>query len=639
MDIRKPTHYAILIGIDDYTDRPLKSCVRDARDVEMFLRGALGDSVEIHSLTASQYKYRQGESTQAHEESTHGPTYDNVVSTILAVASAATVGNFVYMHYSGHGCSKRTQSADYLDDVALVLLGEGQIPVQYLWGEELSSYIKLMIDNGLIVTLVLDCCFSGAVSRTDEPEVRFLPHDPAIDPGTSNMQMRGPLDAASYPGNRHVSMLPNWLLNPDGYTILTACGPNEQTEGVRFNGQSYGALSYYLLETLKYLGFTRRHKDIYGRLCAKLRASAIRNQNPILYGNKEQAFFGPMGTGRTATSITIIKRPDSKLELQGGSAHGLSEGDEVILSPLHSVEGGTMLPQCSVLAKIIEIRSFTSFLVISGETTKSPRTGWSATIISQARLRSLSIRLGLRLTDRKRWVSALKEKSLNAHDGGAEHPVAFELLLTTDQQYKILDELGDDLADIPSMSQDNTSIDQVCNTLEHLARFRLVRDLSNAADAISYLNSVVVQIDIAGRSYGPGCQIETGDDAKAELVIDNKRDEPIYVFPYSVGPCWEVEGIFYGTYIVVKPKQSLSKQLQMKIPNPMKDAGHDTCEDILKVIATSQPTSFDLFELPRLGDQPNNRKDHKIRRGGFDELESWTTMNFPVRVSLSVSVL
>jgi hypothetical protein len=50
------THYAVLIGIDDYPDKPLKSCVRDVQDTKTYIESVLHDVVEIQTFVTSQIK-------------------------------------------------------------------------------------------------------------------------------------------------------------------------------------------------------------------------------------------------------------------------------------------------------------------------------------------------------------------------------------------------------------------------------------------------------------------------------------------------------------------------------------------------------------------------------------------------------
>jgi len=100
-----------------------------------------------------------------------------------------------------------------------------------------------MVENGLVMTLILDCCFSASVYRRDDPSIHFLPYDAEIDSKYS-------LDAGNILENeitayRDASMIPNWLINSDRCAILTACGPYEEAVEPKFDGQRHGALSYF----------------------------------------------------------------------------------------------------------------------------------------------------------------------------------------------------------------------------------------------------------------------------------------------------------------------------------------------------------------------------------------------------------
>lgn len=86
-------------------------------------------------------------------------------------------GDFVYIHYSGHGT--RLPSG-----LALVLLSEDGRGSRYLRGRNLASDLHNMVKKGLRVTLVLDCCFSGSVVRNSDWhgfEVRCIDYNPTVD--------------------------------------------------------------------------------------------------------------------------------------------------------------------------------------------------------------------------------------------------------------------------------------------------------------------------------------------------------------------------------------------------------------------------------------------------------------------------
>ena len=628
------THYAILIGIDGYPDKPLKSCVRDVQDTKMYLESILHGSVEVQMITASQIGPKSPDAVKDREL---WPTYHNVISAFKRVTSLARAGDFVYIHYSGHGTRKPPfgEFTNSTGDLALVLLTKENRET-CLWGSELASLLDDMVNKGLVITLVLDCCFSGSVYRRDDPSIRFLPC-------TAEMVSQYPPDLErSFKDEilpyRNVSMRPNWLINPDGYTILTACGPHEETIGARFNGQGHGALSYFLLESLKCVGLTKRHMDIYNHLHAKFRGSGLPH-NPILYGNRNQRFFGQASSDITAVAVSIIVKRGGLLELQAGHAHGVTTDDQFVLYHLGCAEGDPGSQGHLVNVKVVGTRALTSDLEQLDTSPIRIRTGWMARVCTRLSLRRFPVRLASGLPHRDAWLTALKERSLDVHVDTEKYPFAFDVVLKNGE-YEVLDELGHKIDHLTSMPQDQTDVSQIGSILEHLARFQLARALVNEASAGSFREVFEVRVFSNGEYFGPDCLIEMEHNAIAELVVENRGDKDLYVFVYDLGPYWQVENANHGTYIVVTPQHNgerdkrTRKKLRMMIPDQMREKGHRSCKDILKVFVTSQPTSFDLLELPRLGGRAKTPEADKTRREGGDGLENWAVMNFSIHISL-----
>lgn len=66
------THFAILIGIDAYSEKPLKSCVRDVKEIEKHLKN-MPIPVHIQMLTAAE----DSNSSRLAGDPNFWPTYDN----------------------------------------------------------------------------------------------------------------------------------------------------------------------------------------------------------------------------------------------------------------------------------------------------------------------------------------------------------------------------------------------------------------------------------------------------------------------------------------------------------------------------------------------------------------------------------
>jgi hypothetical protein len=269
--------HAILIGIESYADRPLKACVGDVIAVSERLEQT------VRPIRTEKLLAPLGPLPQPYLSAGSGvlwPTYDNFTSALRLTICAASAGDGVYIHYSGHGTKEDKPQGEYSNmltgDLVLVLFEkEQESQPKYLWGTTLAHYLSVMVDKGLVVTLVLDCCFAASVYRREGLELRSLPYDPNLDrrSGDDTLQLVGdfgrPLNNKAS-SSRDISMQPNWLLNADKHAILAACGPLEEAYEIELDdGRKHGALSYGLVRVLDAPeGPKRRHRDIFDQLRA-----------------------------------------------------------------------------------------------------------------------------------------------------------------------------------------------------------------------------------------------------------------------------------------------------------------------------------------------------------------------------------
>lgn len=69
-------------------------------------------------------------------------------------------------------------------ELALVLFEDNEVGISYLRGRYLAEALQRMVNKGLMVTFVLDRCFSGSVVRHNDWQsfdVRSLSYNPDVD--------------------------------------------------------------------------------------------------------------------------------------------------------------------------------------------------------------------------------------------------------------------------------------------------------------------------------------------------------------------------------------------------------------------------------------------------------------------------
>ncbi|KAI9889130.1 MAG: hypothetical protein M1814_005792 [Vezdaea aestivalis] len=682
-------YHAVLVGIDAYHEKPLTSCVRDVEDFKAYLEhdylGWMSEAPNIYSLTAPSTKEidlpdrstTSSKSSNLSKDRRSWPTYDNVKATFLGVLSQAQAGDFVYIHFSGHGTTippSQGFSNSATGELALVLL-RGLTGISLLKGSELASLIKDMVNKGLTVTLVLDCCFAGSTMR-DDGSTRFVMFDPKFHaaPETGARTTPGVERGTEKSSHREASMLPNWLINPDGYSILTACGPTESAGSiVDENRLSHGALSYLLLRALKRLdhGYATQQL-IYQHLRIKfLETESVRRlvQNPILYGNSTLSFFGPANLGTSSALVPIIQSGDG-LRLEAGEAHGVSNGDTFVVTALRPAKKEAGSRRDPTVVKVSRGGSLTSDLALVGTSINQTGHGLLATPLARFSLRRFPIELGSAVSfSEERKQSLQRRSTLNIYEAGdfnLENPVAFYLTTIGDHSYELRDELNRSVPNIPALT-DNSEKEWECmlDVLEHLVMFKMIRQLANNSlmnvphpfddlYTAKLVNSTGTEINpgCSVQCSHPKCLIKVKSDSKLTLVINNNtktNGNNLYLHVFNMSSDWKVENVLRGTYEVIPPRYSNKHQgyvkgttgeyredLYMQITEEMKEKGTSCCEDIIKVFLTTRPTSFASLELPAIFKFAGLKGVDSTREGGNIDLpEDWAALNFRVQTSFN----
>ncbi|KAI6081065.1 caspase domain-containing protein [Hypoxylon rubiginosum] len=656
------TYYAVLIGINSYQQKPLKGCVRDVQSIQRFLAASSKQPLIMTVLTAEEQS--EVGSVGNSNDLALRPTHGNVVEALEKIIRNARSGDFVYIHFSGHGTRSAPESEfsnQSTGDLALVLLDkETGSGTRYLWGTRLANLVNAMVQVGVQVTMVLDCCFSASVYRWDDLDSRYLPYTHEVhvgpdscpeetskpSPETKTLQKHGASES------RDISMLPNWLMNPDGYTIIVACGPDEEAREPAIDGEKHGALSYCLLKALNEFGNqVKRHKDFYDHLRVNLKQLVGYQQTPVLFGNGNLGFFGPIAIDRSLPYTPVVVNKDGSIELQVGEAHGVANGDEFYLRPMSSTVASDSSRGPCVAAVVIQVKAFTS-IVKPMDTPSAPlRTGCTGTPVTTAILRSFSVRLHADLPYPDRWPEILQSHSLDSRSGACHPSDSFRLTMD-DNEYVILDSSNQKIDGVPRMPLETTAPARVVTVLQHLAKYQMVKSLSNSKPVGSFAKSFNIKLRSQwGESLREDCFFEVQQDAahtvKLTFELKNTGCQKIYAYILNLNPKWGVTNIYFKTHEAAAVKDisegysgTIIRRLRIEIPSTLADQGYRHCDDIIKVFVTSQPTSFDILELPRLGELFDKTTDQSDTPRGEDLVKSlvedqWMTFNYPIRTLLN----
>ncbi|KAK9418572.1 putative Peptidase C14 caspase domain-containing protein [Seiridium unicorne] len=681
------THFALLVGVDFYPKDSndwhcLRGSVQDVREINEYLTRS-PTQVQVQMLTAT---CNDPDPSRPVENGENLANHKNVVEKLEDIASRAPAGSLIYIHFSAHGTAIEP-SSKFSDgstgDLALVLLeGDNGLNVRYLRGVELAFQLRNMVDNGLRVTLVLDCCTSGSVLRDrSDPSVRYLPYNPRVDiayppiPG-KNLGLQ---DIAVQPINRSGSMRPNWLVNPDGYTILTACGPTEEAKEIEVASQYHGALSYFLLRCFERYGQVNgRSHDIYSYVRARFLDPRFREhvskQTPMLYGNQSLLFFENVACELGAIEVPIVQTR-GKVQLEAGQVHCVCEGDKFVLLP-QVVQQTSTGDGNELFFEVTSAGDLVSVLKMSDPQT-TIHSGATVTACTRLSLRRFPIRVELRLPCLSVWTTALISRpsldvsfaERNTLDSRTLY--SFNVAIVAKNYYEIRDDSNQLVSGLPLSPYDlEENADYVLDIVEHLAQFKWLMGLTNrrlmdpdhpfpAMFSVSLTNP-------SGRVFQPGC-MHSGHFhpwcSHSECVVDMKHGEKLiidvenksspddlglYLHLYGMGSSWNIENLLKADFAVIPPRSSNQhvrdykygttgkwrKKITMTVPDRQGEKRMCQCDDVFKILLTPQPTSFSLWELPELG---KASKGHGVGEGRGDApptlSEDWALLSFHVRTS------
>jgi hypothetical protein len=318
--------------------------VRDITLVEAFLKRQFNlPSERIYKLTASNVDG----SSEPSESPEQLPTYENIVRKLQEITEKAQPQDQVYIHYSGHGGRAVTnypqsKGTKGIDEV-LVPTDIGKPTSRYLRDVELAALLQTMVDKGLVVTVVLDSCHSGGTTRAGDSAIRGADRE-TVDttPRPTESLVASAEDLAktwqdlaeetTRSGKSNMSFLPG----AKGYVMLAACRPSEYAYEYEFNGKERnGALTYWLLDSLKNCSPDLTYKVIYDRINAKVH-SKFPSQTPMLFGEGNRLVFGS-DSASLQYAVTVMQVDAAKnpvvLRLNAGQAQGLSEGAQLAIYP------------------------------------------------------------------------------------------------------------------------------------------------------------------------------------------------------------------------------------------------------------------------------------------------------------------
>lgn len=661
-----PGYWALLVGINFYINptEHLEGCVRDVENIKAYLENC-PFSIQTRTFTAT--VPADPTSNCPSESKGSWPTYENITNALQHITDTAAAGDFVYIHYSGHGAQTLPNAAysnHETGDLALVLFYEN-FGRRYFRGVDFAQRVNRMVEKGLTVNIVLDCCFSASVVRKGSVgNTRATRHAHAIDKPGEPGSLPQPADVG-VPFNkigRDGFAVPKWLINPDGYTILTACGSDEVAMelGLGHDGLKTGALTHFLLLALTSLhrsGVEISQQSLHSYLLVQFQLHRP-SQNPVLYGNRTLSFFGKLLPVDTL-SVSVIWR-DHQLLLEAGEAHGVCKGDKYMLSAFECPETGPDQTTVGSVSVFVDaVGSLTSVLAPTPDQ-DDVETGWKAHLVTPFSLKETTVRFVPEISNEKYSMGVEKAtrslQLLAVNDQPL--PWLYTVITNDSGDYEIRDQKNQPLSGLQVISENGQdSVEAVMGTLNHISRFKSIEAIENRIANSTFMRRFTIRME------GPDGDIHEGigvlnvrESERVKLVIQNHGSTVLYAYVYNLSSSWGIKNIFSGaSHWSIPPKnnkkghQGMEQgEFEMFVPDHFKKRNYLRCRDVFKIFLTTRPIPFTSLEMPALCG-PDSKRTDTIRGDHSDVLdlllgiqptlrgseakaliEEWTSHNFVV---------
>ncbi len=621
MSTNQPTMYALLVGIDDYASKrvpDLGGCVNDVDAMEQLLRDKFKVApANIKKLT--------------NQAATHQAIKDTFKVHLIGQAQAWVKAGrkepppaFLF-HYSGHGSQARDDTGTEPDGLDETLVPHdsrtrGVYDIKdWELGQLLDELTQHFVDEKSReyfgnVTVILDCCHSGSGTRdigrdilpTRRCESDLRPQ-PTQRPLTAGAMTRGATTASG------------WLKKDERYVLLAGCRDREEAnEHIVREGEGrrqHGALTYFLIKELA--GMNPYNPLTYRELHDQVRYqvnSLYKSQMPQCEGDRDREVFGGVRPARDVF-LTVVDKSKGFIWVDGGVAHGLTDGSELQVYPPETRQLGDAGEAIATLTvkSVGAIRS--GCQVTAGE--KNIPIGAKA-VIYQLDPVSMQRSIILDIPDDANTLKAVQNRL--AEDDVKNYvevvpddaPADFRIAKVKNKLH-LQDGAGEllvapfDLDDLHGLGRD----------LAHLVRYYNALELSNKASNSALAGKV--NLEIKKLDFDPKTQQPIARDfertAGGELIIEtgqefvirvtNQANIPLYFTLLEFGYAWDIYQWYpevKGAHEPLAPGQSyflgLSADPEEQLVFELEDMAE--ARETYKVIATKEEADFEILTQDEL---------------------------------------
>lgn len=634
--VRQPPIHALLIGIDYYPDATpphrtlfhnLGGCVRDVLEVDAFLRERL-------DVPSSQITCLLSPLPGVDALGTHLPTYDNIVSAWKRLIYEVPSGEQIYIHFSGNGgrvktCMPEVKGTGALDEALAPCDVNDRAKGRFLRDVEVARLLEQMTERRHFVTIVIDACHSSGLSKGEVFPRCGLAAD--LEPRPSDglgsaVASPAELAATVQRGAGSRSAGDAWHFGPNSGVLVAACRQNEFAFEYAFDGHvRRGALTYFWLETLDRRGPSLSYRAALRSINADMIAYHL-PQTAMVVGDADREVLGLQHI-RPVRAIPVLAVDNHRITLLAGMASLMRRGMRLAIAPpdavtdfvelagLPEVEVGEVGAAQSIARRIddkpgeIVVGAQAIPLRYTQSVTRLVKWMPSGLAGEEEARRTLTEALA---ADPSRLVAAAPDDTA-AHYFVTTTPAS----ATGEFEYRVDDAAGVPVRNLgPAIGvADQHAAARVVSRIVHLARFSSVHTLDNSDPHSPLAGRFELELLALPDDF------QHGDPVIPRPFIGGQPDN----LPHNTWICLRLRNrsVFelHAVVLDLQPDWGISKAVPSDLPflqlapDTVYDTairawlprGYDSSTDILKAIATVEPTAFDWLCLDPLDQLDGHR--------------------------------
>ncbi|MEM1322795.1 MAG: caspase family protein [Bacteroidota bacterium] len=264
---KRTTLKALLVGVNDYSRYPLRGCVNDVNDMINFL----SEDCREQNIAFDPVVLLNEEATRP-----------NIIHYFLTHLGKSLKGDQLLFYFSGHGTRRLAPSQFWHNSPnhffeSIVCYNQKDEDICDIADKELSFLIYHVMQHcSTPIVMIIDCCFSGEITRGEEAHARRL------DNYKPKREWTTFLGAPSY------SISDEAVVAPTGRHLrFSACRNDEIAKEKNIGGVFRGVFTYSLLQAIRASNRFRSWYDIE-RATQKLVLNQSNDQHPQLRATHSQ---------------------------------------------------------------------------------------------------------------------------------------------------------------------------------------------------------------------------------------------------------------------------------------------------------------------------------------------------------------